>query len=393
MKKKIIIKSGRLLMSGVERILMEVINNINLDKYEIYLVIEEDFGENNVFQKDIPTGINYIFLKSYSFMRKLEEYKSKKKNILYKLLYNIMLIKGRRLVYKNMASFVEKVGKIDAFIDFNSRALKYINKLDVGKKIVWLHISIPNSFSRVSQAKKYIKRLEKYDKIITVSDELKEEVISLNPLLNGKVERIYNPIDINRIKMLSVDDKELTNEQKKIIQSQYIVTVARLSTRQKDFTTLLEGYKIAREKGIKHKLFIIGDGESREEILAEIKRLGLENEVILIGYQENPYIWIRNAELFVLSSKYEGLPTVLLESMVCETPIISSDCPFGPKEILENGKYGILFEVGNYIALGDSIVKLLMDVDLIKDFIEKDKIKISEFNSKNVIKEYELLFD
>ena len=112
----------------------------------------------------------------------------------------------------------------------------------------------------------------------------------------------------------------------------------------------------------------------------------MEEEILLLGSIKNPYPWIKNSQLLVHSSKYEGLPTVLIEALILNKKVISSSCPTGPKEILCNGEIGDLYDVGNYRKLAELIEKNLkdtnIDVNLIKDRIEK-------FSKEKVLKEYE----
>jgi glycosyltransferase involved in cell wall biosynthesis len=104
-----------------------------------------------------------------------------------------------------------------------------------------------------------------------------------------------------------------------------------------------------------------------------VKKLNLENYIIFLGKKNNPYIWMKNSKAFILSSKYEGLPTVLIEALILDVPSISSNCLTGPVEILENGKYGELFNIGNLKELEEKILITLNKREKIKtrDYIER----------------------
>jgi len=110
----------------------------------------------------------------------------------------------------------------------------------------------------------------------------------------------------------------------------------------------------------------------------------LEGYVKLVGYQDNPFKYIRIADLFILSSKYEGLPNALIEAMFLKKPLISSDCPTGPKEILDNGNYGSLFKVGDYKLLA----KLILNFKKSKKRIKNAYLSCSRYNYQNNCKEY-----
>lgn len=393
MKKKIIFRSGSLRMGGLERVLIEVLQTINKEKFDIYLVIDDDCGKENIFEKDIPKDIPYFFLKPEKLIRETEKYKEKKKNIIYKLMYNLMMEKENKVMYRNMQRILKDIGEIDVIVDFDAGASKYIEKLDIKKKIVWIHNSIPNLKKKEGKIKRFGKRLEKYDRVVAICDEMKEEIENIYPNLKGKVSRIYNPFNFERIEKLMEDERELTKEQKKMLNEDYCIAIARLDNVQKDFLTLVRAYKFVKESGIQDKLYIVGDGPSKEEIINEIKKLSLEENIKLIGLSKNPYIWLKNSKLFVHSSKYEGLPTVLIEALICNKMIISSNCPTGPKEILKNESCGKLFEVGNIKELGDYLIEFLANKNN-RELYEKNVIlRKEEFNKNKVIKEYEKLIE
>ena len=129
-------------------------------------------------------------------------------------------------------------------------------------------------------------------------------------------------------------------------------------TRQKDFHTLIRAFAQAREVR-PCRLIILGDGGQRDELLALATELGVAEDVDLPGFAANPYAWMRAADLFVLSSRWEGSPNVLTEAMACGTPVVSTDCPSGPRETLQDGRFGPLVAVGDDKGLGQAILDTL----------------------------------
>ena len=235
--------------------------------------------------------------------------------------------------------------------------------------------------------------MEKYDRVIAICDEMKEEIENIYPNLNGKVSRIYNPFNFERIEKLMNDESELTTEQIKMLNEDYCIAIARLDNVQKDFLTLVRAYKNVKDSGIQDKLYIIGDGPSKEEIINEIKKLNLEENIKLVGLSKNPYVWLKKSKLFVHSSKYEGLPTVLIEALICNKMIISSNCPTGPKEILKGESCGKLFKVGDTEELGNYLVEFLSSEENREKYEKNVVIRKEEFNKNKVIKEYEKLIE
>lgn len=393
MKKNVIIRSGSLRMGGLERVLIEVLQNIDKKKYNLTLVIDDDCGEDNIFEKDIPKEISYYFLKSQKLIEKTNYYKLRRKNILYKLMYNIYMNIETYIKSKNIKKLIEKLGKIDVFIDYDAGATKYIENIEADKKVVWIHNSIPNLKKSESKIKRFGKRLEKYDKIVAICDEMKEELKDIYPNLKDKITRIYNPFNFSRVLNLKDDMSELTEKDKKLLKEDYCIAISRLDTVQKDYKTLLKAFQILKSKGIDKKLYIVGDGPSKEEIENMIKEYDLIEEVKLLGRFKNPYIWLNNADFFIHSSKYEGFGLVLIEAAILNKLVISSNCPVGPTEILENGKSGILFNVGDSKELAEKIEEILNDKNLRNKYISNMQERRADFKKENVLKEYEKLID
>jgi glycosyltransferase involved in cell wall biosynthesis len=393
MKKNVIIRSGSLRMGGLERVLIEVLQNIDKKKYNLTLVVDDDCGEDNIFEKDIPKEIPYYFLKPQKLIEKTNYYKSRRKNILYKLMYNIYMNIETYIKSRNIKKLIEKLGKIDIFIDYDAGATKYIENIEAEKKVVWIHNSIPNLKKSKNKIKRFGKRLEKYDKIVAICDEMKEELIDIYPNLKDKILRIYNPFNFSRVLNLKDDLSELNEKDRNLLKEDYCIAISRLDTVQKDYKTLLKAFQILKSKGIDKKLYIVGDGPSKKEIENMIKEYDLIEEVKLLGRFKNPYVWLNNADFFIHSSKYEGFGLVLIEAAILDKLVISSNCPVGPTEILENGKSGILFNVGESEELAEKIEKVLNDKNLRNRYILSMKERREDFKKENVLKEYEKLID
>jgi glycosyltransferase involved in cell wall biosynthesis len=132
-----------------------------------------------------------------------------------------------------------------------------------------------------------------------------------------------------------------------------VLAVGRL-TKQKDFPTLIRAFAQVRQTR-PARLLILGEGSDRPVLEALVNQLGLGDSVAMPGFVENPYAYMSRASLYVLSSRWEGLPTVLIEALYCGPPIVATDCPSGPREILANGQHGLLVPVGAVTALSQAI--------------------------------------
>ncbi|NJO98213.1 MAG: glycosyltransferase [Pleurocapsa sp. CRU_1_2] len=169
------------------------------------------------------------------------------------------------------------------------------------------------------------------------------------------IHTIYNPIVDYR---LFAQALEITEEEWLQPNSPPVyLSIGRL-TEQKDFANLLKSFALVKQH-IDARLIILGEGELRQNLTALIRDLGISDSVSLPGFVNNPYPYLKAASAFVLSSRWEGLPTVLVEAMACGCPVIATDCPSGPSEILEQGKYGTLVPMGDSQALSEAMIKIL----------------------------------
>ncbi len=372
-------------LGGIEKVLIEVLKILNKDKYKIKLCIKN--GDEDIFEDNIPENVEYRYLLPKDLLEKLTNLK-KRKNFFSKLEYNHLLWKQKKVLEKNFFEFVEDADTVIDFYDGNF--YKLFKKLKDVKKICWFHVLIDRL--HIYKKGRFDKAIEYYDEFVTVSEELKERLVDKKPELKNKVRRIYNPFDFQVIKEKSKDLSMFSEKDRKLLEDKYLIAVSRLDTQQKDYYTLLKAFQKILERGFKNKLFIVGDGPDREKIEGWIKEFSLSDSVKLLGFQKNPYVWMRNAELFVHSSKYEGLPTVLIEAMNLGIPVVSTDCPTGPKEILLNGKCGVLTKIEDEKSLEEGMVSVLENIEESSKMVEKARLRIEEFGNSRVVECIEEIF-
>lgn len=226
----------------------------------------------------------------------------------------------------------------------------------------------------------------KADRIIAVSNGVKKTLIKVFKIDEGKIQVIYNPCDINKIKKLSMEKVEYPWFGEKI---PIIITVGRL-TKPKGQWHLIQAFAEVKRK-IKSRLLIIGEGELKNQLMLLAKDLSIDKDVAFLGWQKNPYKYMAKSSIFVLTSLWESFGIVLVEAISCGLPIVSFDCENGPREILKNGKYGMLIPAGNKIALTNAIISLLEDKKLRESFIEKAKERTQDFVVEDIVKKYKKL--
>jgi len=188
--------------------------------------------------------------------------------------------------------------------------------------------------------------------IVVVSHGVRDDMAQLTKIPSERITVIYNP-SVVRAEVLEKAQAPLDHPWFKPDQPPVLVAVGRLQI-QKDFPTLLHAFAQVRQNR-PVRLLILGEGKERQPLEELIKNLGIENDVSLPGFVMNPYAYMARASLFVLSSRWEGLPTVLIEALCCGTPVVSTDCPSGPREILKDGEYGQLVPVSDMDALAKAI--------------------------------------
>jgi glycosyltransferase involved in cell wall biosynthesis len=242
------------------------------------------------------------------------------------------------------ASIIAKIFKYKFLIRLNTSPNKYIH----------------NNFRKFLFRTIY----KSANQIIVNSKQFK---ILLKKNLNIESKFIYNPI-ISKFKAKAPS--------KKIKKGLKIINIGRL-TDQKDHITLLKALDLLKKKNIIFSAKIIGGGQRYDSLQKYICNNNLKKEVKLLGYKVQAYKLISSADVFILSSKYEGLPNVLIEAQKSNTPIISSNCPSGPSEILMNGKLGALYPVGDYKKLYKEIIKFYYNKTKL---IKKSNIAIKYLN-------------
>ena len=193
------------------------------------------------------------------------------------------------------------------------------------------------------------------DDIIAVSRGVAEDLAGIIGLPDHKIHTIYNPVVTPEL--LEKAEENINHPWFVSDKPPVILGAGRLD-RQKDFPTLIRAFAKLRER-VPAKLVILGEGPKRTELQSLIRSLGLEDEVDLPGFVNNPYAYMAKAGVFALSSAWEGLATVIIEALACGLPVVSTDCKSGPNEILENGKYGCLVPVGNSQGMANALYDVL----------------------------------
>ena len=345
-------------IGGADLSLSRLINNLDKKKYSITFITLERPRINFYLKKKIEIHIIKKKRAIYSIFE-LRKLIKKDKNKFSKIIF----ISNQH--FANIISVVALANiswiKLILIERNNPIELDYSNKLK--DKLIKLLIKITYKYS---------------DTIISISKELGRD---LEKLCNKKVSTIYNAsYDTNIFKL----SKKKINKKSKII-----LNIARFE-KQKNHLMLLESFKNVH-KQINAKLILVGYGSEKKNILQYINRNNLKKKILLITNNKNIFSYYKIADLFVLTSIYEGFGNVLVEAGMFKVPIISTNCKSGPKEILKNGKFGDLVNIGDTKRLSKLILKNLKKPNKIKILKMYESLKI--FNIKNHIKKYERIFE
>jgi len=229
---------------------------------------------------------------------------------------------------------------------------------------------------------------KKIDKVFCPTDETRLDLIKKNIFSSKKIYLLHDPI-INIKKFISFKkDKELDPRFKK----NNIILVGRL-TKQKNFKLIIDAYKKNENFMKKYQIFIFGDGELEKNLKTKVKNYELENKIIFLGYKKNIYKYMANSKLFILTSLWEDPGFVLIEAAMNNLPILSSNCPHGPKEIIGNDEYGgYLFQSDNLASLSKKLNFFMQDSERNvlkrKKYIKRKIKKYTLFNHSLVLEEY-----
>jgi glycosyltransferase involved in cell wall biosynthesis len=221
-------------------------------------------------------------------------------------------------------------------------------------------LSQRKSLPRIKLIREFIKVFVLYrfaDTILVNSENSRAELAKITRLNSNRIILMRNPVDLNRI--ISQSNLELNGRIKSFINnSNIILGVGRLEE-SKDFATLIRAFSLLKHENC--KLVILGEGTLRPRLELLISNLNLENKVLMPGYLSNPYNVIKKSKVYVLSSIYEGMPNSLIEALILNIPVVSTDCPGGPRDLLKDSRNGILVKVSDPDGMASAIEKQLSD--------------------------------
>lgn len=370
-KNKILFVYGPLGGGGAERVLIDLLSNLDYSKYEVDLCLIINKG---ILLSEVPEQVNIIPL--------WQDY-----NLYYKIAYRLSIWFGNNTMFRRVLA--EKITKdYDVEISFLEGIPLKLHALMAtkAKKLTWVHCDL---FNFPYEAKQFAKGEEllaynKMDGVICVSNDALHAFEKRFPSCTSNRMVIYNPIDIAKIMRLANEVKEKSSE------FFTIVTVGRLTNQKKMDRVIRLAVRFKQEQ-IKACFQIIGDGELKEELLALRKKLDVEDTVEFTGFIRNPFSYIKNANLLLLSSGYEGFGLVVCEAMALGVPVVSTKTA-GPTEIIEHNKYGLLCEHDDE-SIYRAVKRMIEEDDLRMHYKEVGIQRAQDFSVKNMVSQFDQMIN
>lgn len=319
---------------GAERVMVRLANDIAARNHKVDLVV---CGADGPFRADVSSAVAVTDLNAprmiFSLPRLVRHLRRTRPNVVLSVLThsNLVALLAVKLAGIRTRIVIGERNSLTAFTTGRLNAKRMLRNLLVR----WLY---PEA-----------------DKILANSHAMRDEITTFLGGNESLVEVIFNPVPIGEIRAQAAQTPAHRWLRTKVCP--VIVGAGRLSE-QKDFATLLDAFCLVRAKR-PAKLIVFGEGPERDALLVRASAIGVADDVELAGFTDAIFSALKHADVFALTSRWEGLPNVLLEALACETQIVSTDCPTGPAEILENGRWGRLCGVGDAKALAIAIGEAL----------------------------------
>jgi glycosyltransferase involved in cell wall biosynthesis len=350
---------------GAQKVLVTILHHLDRRQFIPMLVISHERGE---FLAELDPDVKVYFLErkgKYSFFRLVFRLarilRDERPEIAMSLLFhaNVLLVLARMFAWFSGAKVIlsEHISRIGYDHDWVGR---------------WM-IRILYPFAT---------------RIVAVSKGVKEDLSNYFAIAGRQIEVIYNPVDLERI---AESARMESNGKPETGGGPVVVAVGRMINIQKGFDVLLKAFRQVRMNASSQLVFI-GDGPDRAFLEEMASDLGVKEDVRFLGFQINPYKYMARSTVFAFPSIYEGFGCVLVEAMSLGLPVVSTDCPHGPSEIITQESCGLLVPVGDENALARALLHLLQDDGIREKMAVEAKNRAESFSAKHIVRQYEKMF-
>jgi glycosyltransferase involved in cell wall biosynthesis len=349
--KRIALFSASLRGGGAERAIMILASYLFRKGFKVDMVLAEKVGP---FLSELPTGIRIIDLKKrrilFSFWRLVRYLKEEKPDVLISTMNYVNIV---TLLARCLARVPTKI--VIREVTVASLSKSFSDGIKIRVVLVLIRLLYPLA-----------------DLIIAVSGGVAADLREYFKIPSGKIRVICDPV---------VDEAMLEKAGAVVAHPWFgsdrvpIVLAAGRLSKEKDYPTLFNAFAILKQR-TEMRLVILGEGKERNALENMIKAMDLKSYISMPGFVENPFAYMKKADVFVLSSIVEGLSNVLVQAMAVGTPVVSTNCPSGPAEVLENGKYGPLVPVGDAESLAEAIYTVLSEPPQ-PEFLQEGALRFS----------------
>ncbi|WP_026366228.1 glycosyltransferase [Salinicoccus albus] len=365
-KKRILFFIYQMGAGGAARTMLNILNNIDRTRFDPVLVT---LNYNGSYEDDLKDDVTFIKLDTKRLRSAIlplaKVIRREEADLVFSTIpnYNIVAILGTLLSFTPAETVVREAAYLGG-------SLKENVKLRLAGLL----------YKRAAR-------------VIALSKGVKENIVNRYKVRPGKIDIIYNPVDVAGIqRMMERDDIKGSHSALFAPDRRVVITAGRL-VHDKDHQTLIRAFaKVIRQMPDSH-LVILGEGELESDLKRLAKDLGIQTHVHFPGFQRNPYVFFKHADLFVLSSIREGFGHVLAEALAAGTPVVSTMARPGAAEVLADGEYGRICEHSDESGLAEAICHMLeLDADAREAVIEKGKARANEFHVDTIVGQYEKMF-
>ena len=350
---------------GAERVVLNLLRHLSPDRYQITLFLIKEQG---IYWDEVPGYVRVVCA-------------TRRGRAPYTLPWALA----------KLLPIARRHDIVIGALELNATYLAYLVGRLLGKPVLgWVHINLPAHMKHYRAyhqiAVRYIYR--HLDDVVFVSSQAMisaKQWLSRDVLGWKAIPNIFDSASYAGKQNIPLADEN------RLFSQPVVVSVGRLS-RQKGFDVLISAHVELRRRGVMHHLLILGEGDGRAELTDLVAQHGVADSVFMPGFVANPLAYLKRADIYALSSRYEGFPTVLLEALSCELPVVATDCPYGPAEILQEDYAGLLVPVEDTQALADAMQRLLQDQTLCAGFKSRGLQRMADFSPEKIAELWGAIF-
>jgi glycosyltransferase involved in cell wall biosynthesis len=350
---------------GAERTTLNVLRHLDRNRFEPVLFLLENSG---VYFSDVPRDVKLVCAcNSAGYNRYLTPY------YLVKLLFE-----------------ARRCDVIVGALELRPTYLAYAASALLRKPVIgWVRVTIDQWLKQWRRWHTKAVRIiyPRLTRVVCVSRGTQESIRKVARIKSEKLRVINNIYEIDSI--ISCSRDAIPDWYAAVSKKPVVIAVGRMMP-EKGFDVLIKAHAKVLEYGIDHNLLILGEGVMRSQLEGLVRSFGLERSVFMPGYIRNPYPFIRRASVFALSSRHEGFPGSVVEALVIGTPVAAADCP-GAREVLSDGRYGLMTPVEDASALAEAIASLLTNPALCRELSTSGVERAKMFSAANTIGQWEQL--